>query len=61
MNTSHGDVKTVGSYGSHFGVSSTKESHNQCKAGKMKPPNKHMLELQQKIRKMIQDALFLST
>ena len=51
-------MKTAESYGSHFGMSSKKESDTHSATGKTKPVNKHILELQRKTR-MIIEGLYL--
>ena len=53
-------LATSENYGAHCGWASAKWFHTHCVAVKTKPPNKYVLELQQKTRKIIHGTYLLS-
>ena len=53
LNTRRDDVKTVENYSLHFGVNAAKGFHTHHEGVKTEPVSKHVLELQQKMRKII--------
>ena len=62
LKTSHNNMKTFKSCSPYFEVSSEKGSQTRHKAVKTKPVNKHVLELKQRMGKLISkfvSALFL--
>ena len=53
-------MKTAEIFSPHFGLSSPKQSHTKREAVKTELAGKHVLELQQKAKKLIQGVYLLS-